>query len=302
MTDNPPRRHHYVPEGYIKAWAGPDRKVTILTRTPVGKVVSRRDPPSTVMFDWDVYTDKSHDVTDFKAHWLELDYLQTLDHTGARLQRDMLAGRMPSIGSGRREWIRFLLSLLNRHPDDVETFRRLHAVMWKQHEDEGVRNMRASVPDMDPILVATKYIAAWRAKAETARVASLERMMNYGLSGQIIERSHWEVLDLSASPVSLILSDKPVYRSTTFRERGDYIAVPLGPKHLFRASLGWRRSRPFSAREAEIFVAKVNNALLKSARSHVVAVDADLRETAELLMGTEPARSIAEIMAEPFGL
>ncbi len=302
MRNNPPRKHHYVPEGYIKAWAGPDRKVTVFTRTPIGKVVSRRDYPSTVMFDLDVYADRTHELNDMQAHWLELDYLQALDNVGAKMQRDMLAGRLPSIGSGRREWIRFLLSLLNRHPDDVETFRRLHAVMWKEHEDEGVKNMRASLPDMDPILVARKYMDAWRAKAETERVASLRRMMDYGLSGQIIERSHWEVLDLSASPVSLLLSDKPVYRSTTFREKGDYIAVPLGPKRLFRASLGWRRARPFSRREAEMFVGKVNTAFLKSARSYVVAVDANLREGAERLMATEPARSIADIMAEPFGL
>lgn len=302
MTDNPPRKHHYVPEGYIRAWAGVNREVTVLTRTPVGRVVARRGSPASVMFDWDVYADQTHDLTDVKAHWLELDYLQTLDNTGAKLQRDMLVGRMPSIGSGRRDWVRFLLSLLNRHPDDVDTLRRLHAVMWKQHEDEGIRSMRASLPDMDPILVATNYIEAWRAKAETSRVESLERMMNYGLSGQILERSHWEVLDLSASSTSLILSDKPIYRSKTFRERGDYIAVPLGPKHLFRASLDWRRGRPFSPREAQMFVAKINTALLKASRSYVVAVDAGLREDAQQLMGSEPVQSIAEIMAEPFGL
>ncbi len=201
----------------MKAWTGPDRKVTVLTGTPVGKVVSRRDPPSTVMFDWDIYADRTHDMTDFRAHWLELDYLQTLDHTGTKLQRDMLAGRMPAQRSGRRDWVRFLLSLLNRHPDDVATFRRLHAAMWKEHEDAGVKNMRASVPDMDPILVAVNYIEAWRAQAETAKVASLERMMNYGLSGEIIERSHWEVLDLSASPSAWC---SPTNRSIARRPSG----------------------------------------------------------------------------------
>jgi hypothetical protein len=286
----------------MKAWAGADRRVTAYSKAPTGKVIRKREFPAAVMYAADLYADHTHPLTDDQAHRLESVYLQQLDQRGATLQREMLAGQLPRGAAGRRDWVRFVMSLMTRHPDSIEKFRRLHDVMWKEHEAEGIRNIRAAMPEMDPILAGARYVELSRAKQEAARVDSLRRMMDFGIAGQALIQANWDVLDLSNAPDALVLADKPVFRTQTFRDADDFIAVPLGPRHLFKATIGRRLRGPLSASLAERFTSRINGALIRGAGTFIIAVDDAQGEAIRAAMGTEPQASIADIMAEPFAL
>lgn len=302
MTDSIPRKHHYVPQSYIAQWAGSDRKVTAWWKVSAGKVIRRREFPSAIMYQTDLYADRSLPPTEAEAQHLESQYLQQLDDRGIVLQKQMLDGKLPGTSVARRDWTRFLMALMTRHPDSVEKFERLHGVMWQEHLEAAIPQIRAGVPDMDPILAGALYAESWRAQQETGRVNSLRRMMDYGAAGRVINQANWDILDLSKSPVDLVLSDKPVYRTRTFRDPGDYIAVPIGPRHLFKATVGPKKRGPLDAVLSEKIVNRINTALIRGAAIFVIAVDEAYENLVRAQMGAEPIPSIADIMAEPYAL
>jgi len=254
------------------------------------------------MYLMDLYVDQSFDPGSREAYHLESDYLQQLDHKGVELQRRMVAGNLPSSQEDRLTWTRFLMALLNRHPDDVEKLKALHSVMWQQHEDEGLRNMRQQMAGYDPILIAANYIPAWRARQETQRVQSLKRMMDYGAAGAIIDRGRWSVLDFFGVTGDFVLSDKPVFRTETFQKPGDFIALPLGPKHLFVAQPATGMSGLSEIQPSIALLNRINIALVGQAKKYVVAVDNAQQKWICETLGTAPAKSIADLMAGPFGL
>jgi len=239
---------------------------------------------------------------DERAHHLEIRYLQELDQQGAELQKRMVAGDRLLRGEDRRVWVRFLMSLLNRHPHYVKKLHDLHNLMWVQHEKQGIRELKAEFPYMDPILIHAKFHQDWSQMREEARIDSLRRMMDFGWAGRVIQQARWQVIDLSSSASELLLSDKPVFRSGTFREPGDFIAVPLGPRHLFKASLGLSGSLKPMASQASRLVESMNEHTVASASEFVISGGGDRLPHIDDLLGTRSARSIADIMAEPFGL
>lgn len=302
MSESVPRKHHYIPQAYMTPWAGQDRKVTAFWKVETGKVIRRREFPGAIMYQVDLYSDRTHAPTEAKAQHLESRYLQQLDDRGASLQKQMLAGQFPGTVVARRDWTRFVMALMNRHPDYVEKFKRLHAVMWEEQLAKALPDIRAAVPDMDPILAGALFAERWRASQESARVDSLRKMMDYGMAGEVFNRGSWDVLDLSKSPVALVLSDRPVYRTKTFREKGDFIAVPLGPRHLFKATIGRARRGPLDTVHSGKIAARINTALIRGAGMFVIGVDTAHEEQVRAEMGSEPMPSIADIMAEPYAL
>jgi hypothetical protein len=302
MTESIPRKHHYIPESYMAPWAGPDRKVTSFWKVETGKVIRRRDHPGAIMYQTDLYSDRTHAPTEAEAQRLESRYLQQLDDQGVRLQKQMLAGQRPRTIVARRDWSRFVMSLMSRHPDSVGKLERLHSAMWQESLSKALPEIRAAVPDMDPVLAGALYAESWGKRQERERVEGLRRMMDYGYAGRVLNRSSWDVLDLSKSPVDLVLSDKPVYRTKTFREKGDFIAVPLGPRHLFKATIGRARQGPLDAALSSKIVTRINTALIRGAGMFVISVDAVYEEQVRAQMGSEPIPSIADIMAEPYAL
>lgn len=302
MTEKPPRNHHYVPAGFMKAWADNDGRVGIFKKNQVGRVNFRRDFPAKVMYRRDLYADKTYDRIDIRSHRLEVKYLQQLDHSGAELQTKMLAtGRVPE-GADRRTWVRFLMSLMNRHPDDVEKLAVLHRRMWQDSEKDIIRRLRREFPDMDPILIGAKIHEDWSGQAEKARVDGLTRMMDFGIAGAVVDRGFWQVLNLDHAQHDLVLSDKPVYRSGTFNKRGDFLAMPISPKYLFWAEYAAEPSSKSDAKKLSNVVSLVNENTIGAAREFVVAANDGLRELVSSKLGTRPARSIADIMAEGYGL
>jgi hypothetical protein len=82
-------------------------------------------------------------------------------------------------------------------------------------------------------------------------IATMTQMLPMGINnegpGSIIINMRWEVIDLSASTVDLLTSDRPVTRFQGLKSRDCMIMIPLCPHQLFVAThydRGLQRQRP----------------------------------------------------------
>jgi hypothetical protein len=55
MSNNPPRKHHYIPAFYLKQWAGADKKVCEYKRAAPYKIVPHRRAPEGTGYERDLY-------------------------------------------------------------------------------------------------------------------------------------------------------------------------------------------------------------------------------------------------------
>ncbi|MDQ0318973.1 hypothetical protein QO002_001111 [Pararhizobium capsulatum DSM 1112] len=121
-SDNPPIKHHYIPAFYLSRWAV-SGKVTEFAKVYGGRVVSKGKAPEATGFQERLYEMRGHNPA--HAQQFEEHYFKPVD-TMAADALEMLyrhGHNAPWTAKSRTAWTRFVLSLLLRCPEYIETFR-----------------------------------------------------------------------------------------------------------------------------------------------------------------------------------
>lgn len=260
MQAGPPRKHHYLPEFYIRKWVGRSGHLVRYMRVPGGKIDQKHVAPGAVGFQRDLYTFPMFDED--RAQGLELGLFSHVDNYAAIALEQMARGDIPQDSGWRTAFAVFALGLQRRTP---------HAI--KAHARELKQEMAKEV-EMLPVY------------DDGVRLVALIRLldiMDESPVGRALINMEWCLIETPASGVSLLTSDTPLllYGGAPIATGNPWFptselesfAIPISPTRLLvgrwaaREPTGLERMSPNSA--AKTF----NKYVVQNARSVVIAPD-----------------------------
>jgi hypothetical protein len=270
MAQNPPRKHHYIPIFYTKAWASRSDGLVCRFTKPHETTVDRRVNPAAVGWAKDLYAlpgDNSED-----RQFLEERFFSQLDNVAAVALAKM--NSTPMVALTKKEvtaWSLFMRSLLSRTPDTLQAMKESGVRVW----ENGLTKLRDHYPDLrsssDPESF-DEYLAR-RDPQDTERgvLRVLPRLLTNPKIEGFVSSMHWQAIDIPAHQPELLLSDNPVLRTNGLRVPGGHWAMPLSPRRLMVAT--WERELAANIGKEPIreVVRAMNKWTVESARHFVVS-------------------------------
>jgi Protein of unknown function (DUF4238) len=241
-----PKRHHYVPRFLLAGWCGTDGKLACYARKG-GRLVIDRHTPEHTAFETNLYAIEALPEAD--RQFVEREVMSRVDEPASAVLKRLLAGELHKLGSDERtNCARFMLAQWLRSPEEIAKLRQQgREIILKELErnPEEYLAVKGSAPE--------ETLQEWteaRIKG-LDEIATMTQMLPMGINnegpGSIIINMRWEVIDLAASTVDLLTSDRPVMRFQGLKSRDCMIMIPLGPRRLFVAThydRGLQRQRP----------------------------------------------------------
>lgn len=291
---NAPSKHHFLPEFYLRRWAGADGKFTRFTQVREGAMAVRRVHPSQAGFKTDLYRLPGDHKDDMAAQLLEWGFFSHVDNDAARALAILHSEAPANWASDTRSgWSRFLLSLLHRTPRHwdrlLDELARLDAEALPEIQAKYEELRQPTDPETFDEWVARRDPAY----IQKARYKILARAIDNAELGTRINNIEWRVHDLSKSDRALLTSDNPVVLVPIDRAEG-HLALPISPTKLF---VGARESKfhdqisELAQRNPSRLAGQVNRLSVERADDVVIAHDETQRFFIERHFGTKRIRT-----------
>jgi hypothetical protein len=264
-------QHHYMPEFFLKQWAGADRRLCEYRRWP-GRITRKRTHPGATGYVVDLY--KIDGAAEEVAHQFESIFMSGIDNDASDALARLRSGdRSPWSSRMRSGWTRFIVSMIYRNPETVVLLKRLMLDI-SEAAKENTRDNYAALrgPDDPP----TFDEAALRIRPDGAYFAALlllKDIVNGERLGERIYKMNWSMVHLGRTSTSLLVSDRPLDRPTGLTQPDAYIALPIGPKSLFVAEHGTRWVSEFADADPSRVAKAFNQASVHRGRNFVWGAD-----------------------------
>lgn len=271
MSD--PKRHHYLPEFYQKAWMGDDNKVTVYRRRHGGKLDIQRKARKSIGWERELYSDLSEAEPERRQR-VESGFLRRVDSLASDALAEMLSTAAPPSDQARASaWARFLMSLLHRHPARVALLRK--AVELDM--DETVERVRQQYPELrgenDPETFE-EYIAVSRQRLQDGVLALLlPRIVDSQNVGNALLAMTWGVGTAQRTRFRFVTSDRPLMTSNGLGHRASFLLLPISPQTYFIAARRKETIETFSLSKPDDVIVSVNHALCLQAEEFVISQD-----------------------------
>lgn len=255
------KRHHFIPQFWIKRWADENGFVKRYRR--FGSYVDvRTEPPKSVGYFHNLY---ELPVGLRTNHSLEESFFKPLDDRASKVfnvmdqEGDHTLSREQAVTLGV-----FILSLLNRTPEGLNSIREAANAEYQSALSEAcekfdadvVKAFEAAQPDNAP------DIAFYR---NFVKLMTSENLVGF------ISRMHWRILYRDTDTHPLLLSDDPLARTNGFRRPGGHFAFPLSPDKMAMAFYEEKLAEETLLVPAKILFDELNAQTVGAARHFVVA-------------------------------
>jgi hypothetical protein len=227
------RRHHFVPQFLLRAWANGDLLDGYFWDSREQKIFCKTRGSKAFCFGIDLLTLKSHALG---RDALEKLFFGTIDTEGAKVYDRIIAKGVTGLAlDERREFARFLLSLEARRPAVIEQLReqgRKHFVEGLD-SDERIRSemMRAGLEMLPSELLEQSGISL----VDRALIVVQRLTDNPRVGGRLLNLN-WRTVRLADYEGSFVLSDRPLIRVLGYKDPKATWVLPLTPKLAFVAS------------------------------------------------------------------
>jgi Protein of unknown function (DUF4238) len=282
-----PRKHHYKPVFFLSRWAGKDGQLCEM-KLINDKVVARRRHPAGTGYIKDLY--RIDRVPEEKSQDLETNFMSPLDNDAAAAL-DKIASDQPLDAGDRIAWARFMLSLLFRHRESVETIKAHMAEMWSEGTDALELEWAARRGPNDPKTFAEAAATREPAAAAISAANTMVDIIANSRAVPDIAGMHWARIDLSASELPMLTSDRPLVFIALENPKA-YVAQPIGPYDLFVATRDDRFLKTLAGGDPTAIARQMNKDVVSMARQFVWGVDDAQREFVCANIGSAPDRVI----------
>ena len=228
-------KHHFIPECYLKRWAGADDgRLCEFSRRPHG-ICARMTHPGGTGYEWNLYTEPVFGAD--QQNVLEEQLFRVTDQQASDALDAFTATESADLSAELRSgWARFIRALQQRNPESVAHLRGAMQDELIRHLDELEPNYHAMRRESDPLDFGEvrKRLAASHA-VERASASTLERIIHSEDVGSLIINMRWRLIDISNTGRKFLTSDRPVVVSHGIIHFDSLLALPIGPRTLFIA-------------------------------------------------------------------
>jgi len=265
-------KHHYIPAMYLRQWSGLDGQLCEHKRI-ASKIAVHRTWPEGTGYKPDLY--RINGVPDELAQEVETQYMKMLDTRAADALKKLVRGEGNSLKSTERAaWARFLVSLIFRNPEAVQTINTHMTEMWAA----------ANESFLNPSFVG--------AGASEYAMKLLQEVIDSVRPITDIKTMGWRTISVAGAAVPLLTSDRPWVLSRPLDAPDAYVLIPISPSVLFLAEHTNMWSRRIRSVSPSRIVEIVNQDTIRSARTYVWGIDDRQLPLVETWIGTNPDREI----------
>lgn len=292
-----PKKHHYIPAFYLKRWAV-DGKVTEFRRWP-RDIVPKRVSAEATGFKKCLYELKGHEA-EF-AQQVEEKFFKPVD-TQAHRALEMLEnhGHYANWCSRTRSsWSQFILSLLLRTPEDIGLLREWWQEEFGRTDNEIEERYRAVRLESSPETFSEFLEGQPLGVKERYQFEILFSLIANENVGAAINNMHWRVLQTPLNAPTLLTSDRPVLRTSNIKGPRGHVALPIGPRLLFIASLDAQFLEQVLEADQVGVVKEVNRQVVEGAVHYVYGADESQYRSIKDRFGKTPQpRFMEELLAK----
>ncbi|WP_165937953.1 DUF4238 domain-containing protein [Methylobacterium segetis] len=299
MIQNPPGRHHFVPVFYTKQWAFSDGRICEYSRPrPRHDVIKpRRTHPAGTGWVDRLYELRGLSGPDAQA--VEQLFMKPVDDAAAVVMRAFCSGRRVAFSTREmRAWARFMMSLMHRHPDDLEAFKEHFARGWRIVTPEMERDYRRRRRAHWPRDLQTYMDSVPDDQVERIGMSILVEMMNSEPINDHIVGMRWGALLYPNFRREVLTSDRPLVMTDGLAYPESLILMPIGPRAVFYAVNTPAMVQRLSSQDHNTFIEKLNERVVGQASRYVYAgSDAHLAFVQRHMSRTRPRPLVDQIAA-----
>lgn len=283
-----PKRHHYLPQSYLEAWARNDGEVTQYYRPWRDLIVKPCSPYSTGFVDG-LYS--LHGEPDpERREQVELRWLQRIDNDAAIILKQLKAEPKRRVDPAQSEaWSMFLISMIFRTPARLAW---MHEEMRRFHSDfddaERAEYAKCRGPE-DPDSPEQYFRQAGYEELSWARMQLMLNMIQSRLIGGGLARMAWTVHALERVRYGLLTCDDPVIMSNGLNAADSFVMLPLGPFHLFVAGGSSRALWSYTSQSDRDIERAINDAIVAQADAIVIGRNDQQASFIDRRLGRSPA-------------
>ena len=253
----PPNKHHYVPEFLLKEWRNAQGSVWRHFRNARGVIDCKAQAPGGMGYQPGLYAIDGLPLE--HKQQVETKFMEPLDTAANRVHQLLLAGHVSALTDEQHSrWAGLIMSLWFRTPAEVEGIRSAVDALYERHLKQTA---------LDP----EGPIELPNASLNQLAMDVLMQSIDNGERGGELINMHWDVIEIDG-PRELCISDSPLAQPTNYARLGtpaSYIGLAISPTKLFVAAksptfIGMLRTLP----QREL-VARQNRAAVSQAEHFV---------------------------------
>lgn len=290
-----PLYHHYLPAFYQSRWSGEDGRLRRFSKPHGDKLATKWVSPQVSGGEDLLYTD--HSTPAESAQAMESGFMSPLNSLASEaliaLETDNPAVRKDA--RLRSAWSRFLMSLMMRMPDHLETLTTGLAEEWARRMPELEAAYEAKKGPHDPATFAAYMDTRSPDEVRSWMLSVLRTLMDHALIGEMINNMRWFVRTVDG-PAEFLTSDRPLITWYEFAAHDFYIILPIGPKSAFVAVNNEKTQRGIEARAADEWVTGLNRSIVGAANKFVFARDDGMKDFIAQHFGAKARTTLFEYL------
>jgi hypothetical protein len=266
------QKHHYIPEFYLKRWAGADGRLCEYSR-PYKDVKARMTYPGGTGYMRGLYTLEG--ATPDTADTFENDFLSIADGTAAVALQVMLNDNVIPPMREKMAWTRFILTLIHRTPEGVARNLELTRQYFEGDRAREILKEYDKLKGHDDPPTAEEYLQ--QNKDRISSISNLELMANVMqsklISNRLLEMS-WHLGKFTNLVNTILTSDRPLVMTNGLKADDSHVVMPLSPQHVLCIAASDKVAKELIALSGGgELAARINDRMARQARKFVYGVD-----------------------------
>lgn len=264
------RRHHFVPQFYLRGWVGADGKIACY-RWVRGNIVVSRLGTRGVAYKENLYT--IPEAPDDQRQRVEKEFFAKLDERAAHVHRQLIDEGVRALTvQDRMDWSIFLMSLRIRTPHSIDRIRTDATADFVRGLNDRPEEYEALRKPTDP-----PTLLEWvQQNAPSAILNYAPRMVpQLIVSDKPVDhvfRMHWWIRHLSG-PSELVTSDHPCVFTAGFGDANCVVALPLTPKVVFYAANRRDLEARWSNHSSQAIAFRTNQSVVQQTFEYAFALE-----------------------------
>ncbi len=267
------QKHHYIPEFYLKQWAGPDGQLIEFCRRYQDRLVARATAPGGTGYVPGLYSISG--ALPHVENIFETSYLAKADGLAAQSLALMLNEHYVPTGPEKAAWTRFLMSLVYRTPEGVARSFELIRKYYEEDSLEEIRKVYDQLKRPDDPETPEEYLKI-NSEGMTSRtmMRHLLDIIESEMVRDKIMSMQWHLGYFNNLKHKLLTSDRPLVMTNGINRPESHFVMPISPTHVFIATNTTEVANKIKALSTNGQIVHIlNDKIVRQARKFTYATD-----------------------------